>query len=68
MTGEPPQPRGSSEEYRKREAEMRQAAEAAELPGVRAKFLEAAERWRHLAELAESPSAALRWNLAPPWL
>jgi hypothetical protein len=51
-----------------REAEMRQAAEAAELPGVRAKFLEAAERWRHLAELAESPSAALRWNLAPPWL
>ena len=42
-------------DYRRREADMRQAAEGAELPGPKQRFLEAADRWRRLAELAEAP-------------
>jgi hypothetical protein len=49
------EPRISAVEYREREAQMRQAAEEAQLPGLKAKFMSAAERWRQLADLAENP-------------
>lgn len=60
------EPRSTADEYRTREAEMMRAADTVELPSVRAKYLEAADRWRRLAELAEAPSGALRWHTAPP--
>jgi len=47
--------RASALECRQREAQMRAAAEDAQLEGLKAKFLTAAERWRQLAELAENP-------------
>jgi hypothetical protein len=67
MTNEAETP-SAAEGYRAHEAEMRAAADAVELPSLRAKYLEAAERWRHLAELAEGSSTAFRWGVAPPLL
>jgi len=54
-------------DYRERETAMLEAAASCELPSVRGKFLDAAHRWRQLADLAGAPSA-LRWAAAPPLL